>query len=516
MYKNKDINFLTKIFDFFTDDVFVIDIEGNVKYQNKSALKNFSKVKNLKKIAHQFDFEICLLNSDDILLYTPLNVAISAKENFQANVTRQIKNNFFEEYALSALIIDENLKLIIISNSIQNNFERIAFLEQRNRELESKITDSGELKSKLESIIVRTNLINLIADKVSEFIDTQKILKIIFEQIKKTIDINNIEFEKTPDNTKKIKCLTDEENNISKLSVPVFRENKIFGAIILSKKNRGNSWSNEEIDLIKNITSLLATAFSKEELYEELKKQKIELEDALKQLKNAQLQIVQSEKLATLGQLVAGVAHEINTPLGAISSNLDLLDKISLNKKLDIETVIQEIMPVNKDAIRRIERLVKSLKNFTRLDEAKKKKVDIKEGILSSIDLISYELKNKVNIKTDFSKLPLVNCSPDYINQVFMNILLNACQSIQQNGEIFIKTKQFENYALITISDNGCGIEKKYLDKIFDFGFTTKKIGQGTGLGLALAKKIIDEHRGKIEVDSILNEGTTFKIYLPL
>ena len=160
--------------------------------------------------------------------------------------------------------------------------------------------------------------------------------------------------------------------------------------------------------------------------------------------------------------------------------------------------------------------MVKSLKNFTRLDEAKKKKVDIKEGILSSIDLIAHELKNKVIIKTNFGQLPLINCSPDYINQVFMNILLNACQSINESGEILIETKQFENYALITIKDNGCGIETKHLNKIFDFGFTTKKIGQGTGLGLALAKKIIEEHKGKIEVESVLNEGTIFKIFLPI
>jgi len=178
--------------------------------------------------------------------------------------------------------------------------------------------------------------------------------------------------------------------------------------------------------------------------------------------------------------------------------------------------MLKEISPVNKEAIRRIDHLVKSLKNFTRLDEAKKKEVDIKDGIVSSIELISHETRGKIKIVTDFADLPKVSCYPDYINQVFMNILLNACQSIKGEGEIRIKTVSDGDFVCVSFVDNGSGIAKENLSKIFDFGFTTKKIGQGTGLGLALAKKIIDEHKGKITVDSKLGEGTTFNIYLPV
>ena len=221
--------------------------------------------------------------------------------------------------------------------------------------------------------------------------------------------------------------------------------------------------------------------------------------------------------MAALGQLVAGVAHEVNTPLGAISSNINLLETLAnKNNPEKLLEYFKETISVNKEAIRRIEKLVKSLKNFTRLDEAKKKKVNLQDGILSTIDLLEHETKNKVKIKTDFAQLPLISCYPDYINQVFMNIILNACQSITKDGEVVIKTSIEDNYAKISISDNGSGIKKDDLQKIFDFGFTTKKIGQGTGLGLALAKKIIDEHKGKITVDSIVGRGTTFNIFLPI
>jgi len=367
--------------------------------------------------------------------------------------------------------------------------------------------------------LIRSNLINIVFEKIREYIDTQKIIAIVLTQLKKTLNITNAEFSKSSTlNSKAIKNEIDEKNLTSKLIAPIYNENQIYGELILYRKNQPNIWQQDEINLIQNICSLLSTSFSKEELYEELASQKKELENAFSQLKNAQLQIVQSEKLAALGQLVAGVAHEINTPLGAVSSNLDLLTKLAENSSDDnsLKEFLTEITPVNKEALRRIEHLVKSLKNFTRLDEAKLKKIDIHEGLKSTIDLIAHETKNKVEIKTHFEKLPLIACFPDYINQVFMNILLNACQSIKDTGIVEIFTYIDNQYVCIKITDNGSGISKEHLNKIFDFGFTTKKIGQGTGLGLALVKKIIDEHKGKIEVDSQLNKGTTFIISLPI
>ena len=514
------IDFLVQIFSSSGDEVFIVDFDGNITYKNEIAGKKYPKIKNINKISHLFNFEICILKSEDILTYNPISAALSAKEFFFANITKQINEKFFVDYSLTSIPVAANSKIIILKNNSNDNLlEQYETLETKSAELEDKVISAIELKSKLENQLLRTNLINLVSEKVQELIDTKKIIKIVLEQLRKILDITKAEFLTNADKSQtKISSEIDEKQLITKLFVPVFQDKKVFGVLVLHRKNSQNTWQKDEIDLVKNISSLLATSFSKEELFEKLEEQKKELEKTLEQLKSAQLQIVQSEKMAALGQLVAGVAHEINTPLGAIAGNLDLLLKLAekSSEKNDLIEMLKEISPVNKEAIRRIDHLVKSLKNFTRLDEAKKKEVDIKDGIVSSIELISHETRGKIKIVTDFADLPKVSCYPDYINQVFMNILLNACQSIKGEGEIRIKTVSDGDFVCVSFVDNGSGIAKENLSKIFDFGFTTKKIGQGTGLGLALAKKIIDEHKGKITVDSKLGEGTTFNIYLPV
>lgn len=513
-------SYLKNIFLASNDEIFITNVDGKIVFVNPIAKKEYPNITNLNQISHLFDFEICILNNEEFLSFSPISALLNSKERFFSNVVKQVNERKFIQYSITSFPIENDLKVVILKNDycldIVKNYEN---LEKHSKDLEKQIVNVNELKTTLENHLIRANLINIVSDKVREYIDTKKIIKIVLEQLKKTFDISNAEFkQKNITKTKKIKNEIDEQNLISKLIAPIYNDKKYFGELVLYRKNQLNIWQKDEINLIQNICTLLATAFSKEELYEELATQKKELEKAFTQLKNAQLQIVQSEKLATLGQLVAGVAHEINTPLGAVSSNFDLLSKFTQNAN-DINAlkeVINEITPVNKEALRRIENLVKSLKNFTRLDEAKLQKVDIHDGLKSTIDLIAHETKNKVKIKTNFENLPLIQCYPDYINQVFMNILLNACQSIKTKGIVEVNTYTKDNFACIEITDNGTGIPKENLNKIFDFGFTTKKIGQGTGLGLALAKKIIDEHKGKIEVESVLDEKTTFTIYLPI
>ena len=514
------IDFLIQILSSSGDEVFIVDFDGNITYKNEISDKKYPNIKNINKISHLFNFEICILKSEDILTYNPISAAVAANEQFCANITKQINEKFFVDYSLISIPIASNQKIIILKNNSNDNLlEQYEKLETKSAELEDKVINAIELKSKLENQLLRTNLINLVSEKVQELINTKKIIKIVLEQLRKILDITKAEFlTDIAISQPKISSEVDEKHLITKLFVPVFQDKKIFGVLVLHRKTSQNTWQKDEIDLVKNISSLLATSFSKEELFERLEEQKQELEKTLEQLKSAQLQIVQSEKMAALGQLVAGVAHEINTPLGAIAGNLDLLSKFAekTSEKSDLVEILREISPVNKEALRRIERLIKSLKNFTRLDEAKKKEVDIKDGILSSIELIAHETRGKVKITKDFSDIPKISCYPDYINQVFMNILLNACQSIKDKGEIIIRTLQEGDFVCVSIQDNGSGISKENLSKIFDFGFTTKKIGQGTGLGLALAKKIVDEHKGKITVDSMVGKGTTFNIYLPI
>lgn len=514
-----NFDFLMKFFASSGDEIFVCKNDGTILYKNLIAKNNYPKIQNINNISHLFNFDICVLKSDEILFYTPIYTALNSKENTIINTTKQIKENLFTEYTISSIPLEGNKKIIVLRNDANFNLsQKYEELENKTNNLEKQIIASQGLKSKLENQLLKTNLMNFVSEKISEYISTKKILKVTLEQLQKTLDITKAEFtkEKFSDKTN-ISSEIDNATLKTKLFIPISQDKKTFGTLILHKKNAQNTWAKEEIELVKNISSLLSTSFAKEELYTELENQKKELENALTKLKDAQLQIVQSEKMAALGKLVAGVAHEINTPLAAVRSNLDMLEKYSTktDNATEIKDFIAEISPINREAIHRIDNLIKTLKNFTRLDEAKKKKVDITEGLKSTLALIHHEIKNRIEIKENYAKLPLVSCYPDYINQVFMNIILNAAQSIKNTGWIEITTYEENNFIYIKISDNGIGISPNDLNKIFDFGFTTKKIGQGTGLGLSLSKKIIEEHNGIIEVQSTLGKGTTFSIKIP-
>jgi len=240
----------------------------------------------------------------------------------------------------------------------------------------------------------------------------------------------------------------------------------------------------------------------------------------------------QSEKMASLGMLVAGVAHEINTPLGAVTSMHDTLIR-GVNKmkafvasssasKTTTEDNVQKTIDIIDDANEvinsgnaRIKQIVKQLKSFARLDEAELQSVDVNECIEETIRLFEHELKDKIILKKNFSDLPEIVCYPAKLNQVFLNLLVNANQAIDGKGEISIDTFTEDENICITITDNGKGIPKKSFDKIFDPGFTAKGVGVGTGLGLSISYRIIQEHKGDISVESKEGEGSIFKITLP-
>jgi two-component system, NtrC family, sensor kinase len=237
-------------------------------------------------------------------------------------------------------------------------------------------------------------------------------------------------------------------------------------------------------------------------------------------------QLIQSEKMAALGLLVAGVAHEINTPMGAIHSNNDVMTRAvgKVRKLLEpapdkevrrLLDILGEICRNNEVATERIMNIVRSLKNFARLDEAERKKVNIHEGIESTLSLLRHQLKNRIRMVKCFGDIPEIECYPNELNQVFMNILVNAAQAIKHRGEITVKTWREGDRVKIAISDTGVGIPPENLSKVFDPGFTTKGVGLGTGLGLSLCYKIVQDHRGTIEAESS-KQGTTFTISIPL
>jgi len=278
-----------------------------------------------------------------------------------------------------------------------------------------------------------------------------------------------------------------------------------------------------------NIRSLIGIAHD----FTEWKKVMEDLERTNRNLKKAQAQLVQSEKMASLGQLVAGIAHEINTPIGAVNSMHDTLfrnlekmrsiiesemppDGKQIPKLESMFKLIDDANQVIKSGTDRVINIVTRLKSFARLDEADLKTVDIHEGIEDTLVLIHHELKHGITIKKDFGQLPPISCYPSQLNQVFLNLLVNSKQAIKDKGTISIKTYTKNKKVHIIFADDGEGIPKKNLIRIFDPGYTTKGIGVGTGLGLSITYNIIQSHRGRIKVESELGKGTKFTITLPM
>ena len=243
---------------------------------------------------------------------------------------------------------------------------------------------------------------------------------------------------------------------------------------------------------------------------------------------------IQTTKMRALRQLVAGVAHEINNPLGVISSNNDTLYRsvprirsilsqefpkmIEKNKELNKTfTLLESTSQTSNTASKRIGKIVTSLRNFVGLDEAEWRTANINDGIETTISLMELGSLDRIKVTTEFSELPLIYCSPSSLNQVFMCMLRNAIEAIEGEGEIGVKTSSQGEHIKIEIKDTGRGILPENLDRIFDPGFTTKSVGVGIGLGLATCYKIVvDEHLGHIDVTSQLGVGSTFIITLPI
>ena len=266
------------------------------------------------------------------------------------------------------------------------------------------------------------------------------------------------------------------------------------------------------------------------------------------QLAEAQGQLLQAEKLASIGQLAAGVAHEINNPIGFINGNFsslesyvadlmrlvaeyeqlesllvqhpDMLGKVqSLKSEIGID-FIKSDMPIlfkeSLDGLERVKRIVSDLKDFSRVDQAEWEEADLHSCLDSTLSIAQNELKYKAEVIKDYGHLPTIECMPSQLNQVFLNLLVNAAQAIDERGRITIQTRVDGAWAVVSVSDTGSGIPAELLKRIFDPFFTTKPVGKGTGLGLSVSYSIVNRHGGRIDVDTKQGEGTTFSVWLPL
>ena len=308
---------------------------------------------------------------------------------------------------------------------------------------------------------------------------------------------------------------------INRIVIPVTRMHDILGLLIIFTAQK--AFDESQNDVLQSIASQLASAIVQASLFLQVKQKNEELENTLNELKETQLQLINSEKMASLGQLVAGVAHEINTPLASINANNEILEKLLKKlpqqpKESEYEKLCENIKNINsidKEAIKRISQIVMSLKKFVRLDEADLQLADINKEIDLTLELIKHETKNKIKITKNYASLPMIKCYPNMLNQVFMNILINACQSMPDGGEITITTEFSDKNLFVKIKDTGTGIDEKIKDRLFLAGTTTKQIGIGTGLGLAISKKIVEKHNGSISFVTKKNKGTEFIIQIP-
>ncbi|HEX8989186.1 MAG TPA: bacteriohemerythrin [Rhodocyclaceae bacterium] len=280
-----------------------------------------------------------------------------------------------------------------------------------------------------------------------------------------------------------------------------------------------------------------------------LARRNVELTRLNKRLSEAQAQLLQSEKLASIGQLAAGVAHEINNPIGFVQSNIGTLDKYlrgllkvleayeeaepliadgarreslqELRRRVDLEFLksdASELLSESRDGIGRVTKIVQDLKDFSRVGSGEAWEcADLHRGIDSTLNIVANELKYKADVVREYGALPPVECVPSQLNQVFMNLLVNAAHAIgKERGVVTIRTGAQAGHVWLEFSDTGCGIPEDIRARIFDPFFTTKPVGQGTGLGLSLAYGIIRHHEGSITVESEVGKGTTFRIRLPV
>ena len=548
-----------KKFDFFNqyrDPVIVVKGYEKVVFKNNTFCHVFPQFTNIRKFAHKMNFDMCPIDSENIDLYSPIFQAIISKENFFASASYTNQQGEVTYYDLTSVKRGDYTIIFLTNISsnvlLENNEKKQKEYEHKLAKLQQENDELQEIRQKAQAQAFKIALINKVSNIIRESMDISMIINSALKELAMMLGcfrayyasfcetgfcIKEIFGEKDIlpetyiafDETVKSK-INKREISISyslaeytgaepfkqpvlRVIVPVFHLQKMIGVVVLLSYQKREL--NEELEILDAVSSQLGNAIIRAELYQKNAQNVKELKQTLNELKATQLQLINSEKMASLGQLVAGIAHEINTPIASIKSNNEIITKlITKLNQADLKEMFEEINNIDSEAIKRISKIVISLKKFVRLDEAELQDADINKEIDLTLDLIRHETKNKIEVEKHYGIIPNIKCYPNMLNQVFMNILINACHAIENNGKIVITTECKDNKLYIKFKDNGHGIPKENLDKIFTAGFTTKGVGVGTGLGLAISQKIIDKHNGKITVNSELGVGTEFIITL--
>lgn len=483
----------------------------------------------------------------------------------------------------------------------QGNIKKVVAIDSDITDLNNANEEINKKKNELEKSFKSVKLLSEIGQKVTSILSVETIVEKVYENVNQLMDAsafgiaifneerNWLEFpgfmekgEKLPihyqpledkerysvwcfDNQKEI-FISDyigEYNNFfpgatvpsplagelpeSLIYIPLVHKNRKIGVITVQSFQK-SAYNEYHLNILRNLAVYVAIALNNAEAYKVLNHAYDDMNQAHNDLKQTQMQLVQSEKMAGLGQLTAGIAHEINNPINFVSSNVnslrrDMLDILSLvnkygeigtangettekieeannyKKEIDYDYLVEEVnnlLSGMEEGAKRTTEIVKGLRNFSRLDESDLKKANIHECIDSTMMLLHSKYKDKIQMHKEYADIPLIECYPGQLNQVFMNILSNAIDAIAEKGDITIKTYLENQQVHISIRDSGTGMSEKTKAHIFEPFFTTKKVGEGTGLGLSISYGIIKKHRGEMIVNSETSKGTEFIIKLPV
>jgi signal transduction histidine kinase len=313
------------------------------------------------------------------------------------------------------------------------------------------------------------------------------------------------------------------------LLVPILFGVDLLGVIAVGRKLSGERFSADDRQLLLTLANQSSIAIENAKAFDEIAKLnetlEARVEERTRELRDTQAQLMQSEKMRTLGQLVAGVAHELNNPIGFVHANLKLLDEyVAKLSRLQAEgadttrtrEAIAKLLQRSREGTERVTKIVADLRAFSRMDQGELAEADLNDEIERTLTLMEPRCKNCIEVERDFGDLPRVRCHAGQLNQVFLNLLMNACDAIGDRGRIAVRTRADDGQVRLEFEDDGPGIPGEVRDRIFEPFFTTKPVGQGTGLGLSLTHGIIERHGGRIWVEPGSRTGTRFVIELPV
>lgn len=565
-------NALISFYHNLEEPIMIYDRKMDILYHNLSFSKIFGDFNNskgyqcLSKLAYKFAYQMCFLKSEDLRTYCPAIAALEKDVNYTTFATYQKDEDEFFHFMIKAFSVKSRYRVVYfydITNELRGEK-----LKEENERLRIQNIEFLNTNSKAQNQAVKMAILNRISISIKNELDIKMLIEKSLRELSIVFGANKsyfAEFNKTDFTIKYTypevfapqineivsypkaivddlhiginsiqTCLKEHDgasipllNSTTRIIMPILKNSQLYGIAVIFTPRK--EITELERELLVGISMQVSSSLMQASLFHQISQKNEELELAFKELKEAQLQLINSEKMASLGQLVASVAHEINTPLSAINANNEILDKVCEKYSENNLEILKEINSVDKEAIKRITNIVQSLKRFVRLDETVQQEANINQELDLTLDLIRHKTKRGFEIIKDYFEIPLVECYPNMLNQVFLNILMNALHSIEdvkkQNpdylGKIKLKTRVSDEFLQISILDNGKGIPEENKKNIFSAGFTTKKKGEGTGLGLAICKKIIEKHQGEILFDSgeISFEPeykTIFIIHIPL